>query len=183
MFAQEAALKASAQADALGAIHASGRGSPGRAVPHRHDDRAERWLRREPRPRRRQSRRRTAPERARERPGHRRIIAWYDVTGDEVALRAALRATDCVLAIRARPGAGSAMRTRTCRALPRRNVEMGKAFLALDRSTGDRRWLFEARDRGLRRRTFVDAGTGAFIAAASPEAGTWRSRSSSARTT
>ena len=45
----------------------------GRAVPHRHDGGAGRRLLREPRPRRGQPRRRPAPVRARERPGHRRI--------------------------------------------------------------------------------------------------------------
>ena len=51
------------------------------------------------------------------------------------------------------------------------NVEVGKALLALHRSTGNRRWLAEARATAdFIARTFVDARTGGFIAAASPDA-------------
>ena len=74
------------------------------------------------------------------------LLAWYDATGDEAALRAALRASDWVLANRARPGGGFRHADKDA-AGPylADNVEMGKALLALHRSTGDRRWLAEAR--------------------------------------
>jgi uncharacterized protein len=100
------------------------------------------------------------------------LLAWYDATGDEAALRAALRATDWVLANRALPGGGFRHADKDA-AGPylADNVEMGKALLALHRSTGDRRWLSEARATAdFIAGTFVDAGTGGFIAAASPDA-------------
>jgi hypothetical protein len=100
------------------------------------------------------------------------LLAWYDATGDEAALRAALRATDWVLANRALPGGGFRHADKDA-AGPylADNVEMGKALLALHRSTGDRRWLSAARATAdFITRTFVDARTGGFIGAASPDA-------------
>ena len=84
----------------------------------------------------------------------------------------ARRATDWVLANRARPGGGFRHADKDA-AGPylADNVEMGKALLALHRSTGDRRWLSEARATAdFIARTFVDARTGGFIASASPDA-------------
>jgi uncharacterized protein YyaL (SSP411 family) len=100
------------------------------------------------------------------------LLAWYDATGDEAALRAALRATDWVLANRALPGGGFRHADKDA-AGPylADSVEMGKALLALHRSTGNRRWLAEARATAdFIARTFVEARTGGFIAAASPDA-------------
>lgn len=100
------------------------------------------------------------------------LSAWYDATGDEAALRAAIRATDWVLAHRALSGGGFRHAEKDA-AGPylADSVEMGKALLALHRSTGDRRWLLHARAAAdFIARTFIEAKTGAFIAAASPDA-------------
>lgn len=100
------------------------------------------------------------------------LLAWYDATGDEAALRTAIRAADWALAQRALPGGGFRHAERDV-AGPylADSVEMAKALLALHRSTGDRRWLAHARAAGdFIAAAFVDAKTGGFVAAASPDA-------------
>ena len=155
MFAQEAALKAFAQAYALWgdprfktAGGAKSRGSS-----------PARWRRRTVASTRASASARATPastwrQYARENgQAIAGLLAWYDATGDEAALRAALRATDWVLANRALPGGGFRHADKDA-AGPylADNVEMGKALLALHRSTGDRRVARRgARDRGLHR--------------------------------
>lgn len=100
------------------------------------------------------------------------LAAWYDATGDQAALRAAVRAADWTLAHRARADGGFRHEARDA-AGPYLvdSVEMGKALLALHRSTGDRRWLREARATAdFIARHFVDPATGGFVASASPDA-------------
>jgi len=70
----------------------------------------------------------------------------YDVTGDAAALTAAVRAAEWVIAHRALPGGGFRHDAKDA-AGPYLDdtLSMGGAFLALYRSTGERRWLSQAR--------------------------------------
>ena len=72
----------------------------------------------------------------------RALCRFHDVTGDTVALRDATRAADWVLAHRALEGGGF-RHDETDRGGPflDDSISMGEAFVALYRSTGERRWL------------------------------------------
>lgn len=100
------------------------------------------------------------------------LLAWYDATGDKAALDASIRAARWALAQRALPGGGF-RHAETDAGGPylADSVEMGKALLALHRSTGDRAWLRHAvATADFIARTFIEERTGAFIATAAPEA-------------
>ncbi len=100
------------------------------------------------------------------------LLAWYDASGHQAALDASIRAARWALAHRALPGGGFRHAEKD-HAGPylADNVEMGKALLALHRSTGDRAWLRHAvATADFIARTFIEEKTGAFIAAASPDA-------------
>ena len=100
------------------------------------------------------------------------LLAWHDATGDKAALEASIRAARWALAQRALPGGGFRHAERDA-AGPylADNVEMGKALLALHRSTGDRAWLRHAvAAADFIARTFIEERTGGFIAAATPDA-------------
>ena len=75
----------------------------------------------------------------------RALCRFYDATGDDAALSQAARAADWVLAHRAREGGGF-RHDEADRGGPflADSVAMGEAFMALYRSTGDRRWLAHA---------------------------------------
>jgi uncharacterized protein len=75
----------------------------------------------------------------------RALCSFYDVTGDTAALTAAERAADWVLANRALTGGGF-HHSEESAAGPFLDdtTAMGEAFVALYRSTGDRRWLANA---------------------------------------
>lgn len=100
------------------------------------------------------------------------LLAYHDATGDAAALALAIAGAEWALANRALPGGGF-RHAETDAAGPylADSVEMAKALLALHRSTGDRRWLAHARSAAdFIAATFIDARTGGFIAAASPDA-------------
>ena len=74
------------------------------------------------------------------------LCKFYDVTGDPTALTAAVRAADWVIAQRARPGGGFRHDLQDAGGpYLDDSLSMGQAFLALYRSTGERRWLKGAR--------------------------------------
>jgi len=75
----------------------------------------------------------------------RALSRFHDVTGDAIALRDASRAAEWVLAHRALPGGGFS-HDESDRGGPflDDSLAMGEAFVALYRSTGERRWLNEA---------------------------------------
>jgi uncharacterized protein YyaL (SSP411 family) len=76
----------------------------------------------------------------------RALCRLHDITGDVAALAAAVRAADWVLAHRALPRGGF-RHDEADRAGPYLDdtLSMGQAFVALYRSTGERRWLADAR--------------------------------------
>ena len=97
------------------------------------------------------------------------LTRLYDVTGDKDALAAAARAADWVLEHRALPGGGFS-HDQADKGGPflDDSVSMGQAFLALYRSSGERRWLAHARQAmEYVGREFRDARAG-FIAAPAP---------------
>ena len=75
----------------------------------------------------------------------RALSRFHDVTGDAVALRDAIRAAEWVLAHRALEGGGF-RHDEADRGGPflDDSISMAEAFVALYRSTGERRWLTEA---------------------------------------
>ena len=78
--------------------------------------------------------------------GIRGLCKVYDVTADPAALAAAVRAADWVMAQRALPGGGFRHDARDAGGpYLDDTLSMGQAFLALYRSTGERRWLTQAR--------------------------------------
>jgi uncharacterized protein YyaL (SSP411 family) len=100
------------------------------------------------------------------------LLAYYDATGERRALALALAAADWALRERSLPGGGFRHGERDSGGpYLADSIEMGAALLALHRSTGDRRWLASATAvADFVARTFVDARTGGFLAAASPDA-------------
>ena len=102
------------------------------------------------------------------------LLAYYDATGTAEALKLAVAGADWALANRRLPNGGFRHAEKNA-AGPylADSLEMAKALLALHRSTGDRRWLAGARATAdFIAATFIDAKTGAFVAAAAPEART-----------
>ena len=100
------------------------------------------------------------------------LLAYYDATGVVAARELATDAARWALANRALPGGGfrHAEQDKGGPYLAD-NVEMAKALLALHRSTGMREWLTRARATAdFIAKTFIDPGTGGFIASASPDA-------------
>jgi uncharacterized protein YyaL (SSP411 family) len=100
------------------------------------------------------------------------LLAYYDATGVGEARDLASSGARWALANRALPGGGfrHAEQDKGGPYLAD-NVEMAKALLALHRSTGERKWLTQARATAdFIARTFVDPATGGFVVSASPEA-------------
>jgi len=100
------------------------------------------------------------------------LLAYHDATGETRALDLARGAARWALANRAR-GDGGFNHAERDAAGPYLGdaLAMGQALLALHRSTGEREWLTHARAAGdFILRTFVDPGTGALVASASPDA-------------
>ncbi|MBV8341694.1 MAG: hypothetical protein JO173_04870 [Gammaproteobacteria bacterium] len=102
----------------------------------------------------------------------RALARFHDVTGDPAALAEAMRAADWVLAHRALPGGGfSHDAGHTGGPFLDDTLSMGQAFLALYRSTGERRWLEHARQAcGYIAANFRDARAGFITAPAPPGA-------------
>jgi uncharacterized protein len=99
-----------------------------------------------------------------------RALARYaDVSGDREALAAASTAADWVLAHRALPGGGFRHDEKDLGGpFLDDSLAMGEAFIALYRSSGERRWLGLARDAmAYMDRSFRDA-RGGYIAAPAP---------------
>ncbi|MGH8275583.1 MAG: DUF255 domain-containing protein, partial [Steroidobacteraceae bacterium] len=101
------------------------------------------------------------------------LCRLYDVTGNTGALDEALRAADWVLANRAFPGGGFRHDAQdTGGPYLDDTLSMGQAFLALYRSTGERRWLTHARGAMV----YIDANfsdaRGGFFAAPAPRGAT-----------
>jgi len=94
------------------------------------------------------------------------ILAYYAATGDKAALAAAIRAVEWVLTERARGDGGfNHAANDTGGPFLVDTLAMGRAFLALYRSTGDRKWLEHAgRAADFMAATFIDPETGAFLA-------------------
>ena len=101
------------------------------------------------------------------------LCKLYDVTGDATALAAAVRAADWVIAQRALPGGGFRHDLKDSGGpYLDDTLSMGQAFLSLYRSTGERRWLAEARAAmDYTAREFRDA-RGGFAAAQAPAGAT-----------
>jgi uncharacterized protein YyaL (SSP411 family) len=100
------------------------------------------------------------------------LLAYYDATGVVEARELALGGARWALANRALPGGGfrHAEQDKGGPYLAD-NVEMAKALLALHRSTGEREWLDRtSATADFIAKTFIDPGTGGFVASASPDA-------------
>jgi uncharacterized protein YyaL (SSP411 family) len=94
------------------------------------------------------------------------LAAYHDATGSAEALSIATAAADWALGARALPGGGF-RHGESDRFGPflGDTLAMGEAFLALYRSTGDRRWLVDARHAAdFLLAHFADASTGALAA-------------------
>jgi len=100
------------------------------------------------------------------------LLAYHDFTGDKSALALAVAAASWAVRERSLPGGGFRHAERDSGGpYLADNVEMASALLALHRSTGDRQWLAAATATGdFIAKSFVEAKTGGFVAAASPDA-------------
>ncbi len=100
------------------------------------------------------------------------LAAYFDATGAKEALPLAIAGAEWALRERALPGGGFRHAEKDSGGpYLSDSLEMAAAMLALHRSTGERRWLAAAvAAADYIARTFIDARTGAFVAAASPDA-------------
>lgn len=96
------------------------------------------------------------------------LLAYYAATGEEAALAAAIRAVNWALAERARGDGGfNHAAEDTGGPFLLDTLAMGRAFLALYLSTGDRTWLDHAsRATDFIAANFIDPATGVFLASA-----------------
>ncbi len=96
------------------------------------------------------------------------LLAYYAATGEAEALNHAVTAVEWVLAERARGDGGFNHAAKdTGGPFLVDTLAMGRAFLALYRSTGDRKWLVHAnRAANFIAAEFIDPATGAFLASA-----------------
>jgi uncharacterized protein YyaL (SSP411 family) len=100
------------------------------------------------------------------------LAAYADATGSKDALALASAAADWALRDRSLQGGGFRHAERD-QAGPylADSIEMAAGFLALHRSTGERKWLVAATAAGdFVAHTFIDPKTGGFFASASPDA-------------
>jgi uncharacterized protein len=100
------------------------------------------------------------------------LLAYYDATGTREALALSIAAADWALTNRRLPAGGGFRHAEQDSAGPylADSLEMAKALLALHRSTGDRRFLAEARATAdFTAASFIDSRTGGFLASASPD--------------
>jgi len=100
------------------------------------------------------------------------LLAYYDATGTQEALALSIAAADWALANRRLPTGGGFRHAEQDAAGPylADSLEMAKALLALHRSTGDRRFLAEARaTTDFIAATFIDPKTGGFFASVAPD--------------
>jgi uncharacterized protein YyaL (SSP411 family) len=101
------------------------------------------------------------------------LAAYFDATGERDARDLAIAAAEWALAARRRPDGGFHHGPADAAGpFLADSLTMAWALLGLHRSTGERRWLDEARRTAdFIAATFIDAETGGFFAAAKPEAG------------